>query len=94
MTLTTTTEWDWRDYTACQYIEGGTSIFFEDDNDDTPKYYYPHEDKAKAICAVCPVKDDCLDWAMEVWEEWGIFGGLTFPERRKLRKQMEKDGNI
>lgn len=86
--------WPWEDYTACQYLDNGTTIFFEDDSDETPKYFYPYEDTAKAICEVCPVKQECLDHAMEVWEEWGIWGGLTFPERRKLRRQMEKDGNV
>lgn len=35
------------------------------------------EDAAKAICANCPVKADCLAWALKVGEPDGIWGGTT-----------------
>ena len=37
---------------------------------------------AKFICATCPIKQECLDYAMEAKEEFGIWGGLT-PDERK-----------
>lgn len=40
--------------------------------------------KAKAICSVCPVKPRCLDYALEIREPYGIWGGLTESERRQL----------
>jgi WhiB family redox-sensing transcriptional regulator len=42
------------------------------------------EIKAKAICSVCPVKDDCLEFAVEIKEPYGIWGGLTETERRQI----------
>lgn len=39
--------------------------------------------KAKAICMVCPVKDPCLDFALQIREPYGIWGGLTEAERRQ-----------
>ena len=36
------------------------------------------------ICGVCPVKVDCLDYAMEIREPYGIWGGLTESERRTI----------
>lgn len=42
------------------------------------------EHKAKAICAVCTVKDDCLEFALEIREPYGIWGGLTETERRQV----------
>lgn len=42
------------------------------------------EIKAKAICSVCPVKDDCLEFAVEIKEPYGIWGGLTETERRQV----------
>jgi WhiB family redox-sensing transcriptional regulator len=42
------------------------------------------EIKAKAICQVCPVKGDCLEFALEIKEPYGIWGGYTETERRQL----------
>lgn len=42
------------------------------------------EIKAKAICSVCPVKEDCLEFALEIREPYGIWGGLTETERRQV----------
>lgn len=39
--------------------------------------------KAKAICSVCPVKRQCLDFAVHIREPYGIWGGLTEAERRQ-----------
>ena len=40
--------------------------------------------EAKAICARCPVIDPCLQEALDTQEPYGIRGGLTAWERRKL----------
>jgi len=42
------------------------------------------EHKAKAICSVCPVKVDCLEFALEIREPYGIWGALTETERRQV----------
>ena len=44
---------------------------------------------AKAICANCPVKAECLAWALRVGEPDGIWGGTTPEERRYLRRTAE-----
>ena len=41
---------------------------------------------AKAVCRSCAVRDDCLTWAMETREPWGVWGGLTERERMLLRR--------
>lgn len=41
---------------------------------------------AKAICARCPVQAPCLDYAVTNGERYGIWGGKTERERRKLRR--------
>ena len=41
------------------------------------------EQKAKAICSVCPVNGDCLEFAVAIREPYGIWGGLTESERRQ-----------
>ena len=42
------------------------------------------ETLAKAICADCPVRRECLDYAIRVREPFGIWGGLNETERRTL----------
>jgi WhiB family redox-sensing transcriptional regulator len=37
--------------------------------------------KAKAICGRCPVRQECLEHALELPEEYGIWAGLTEEER-------------
>lgn len=43
--------------------------------------------RAKAICASCPVLDDCLAFAIETNQPDGIWGGHTSKERARLRRQ-------
>lgn len=42
------------------------------------------EATAKAICAECPVRPECLDFALRIREQHGIWGGTTESERRQL----------
>ncbi len=39
--------------------------------------------KAKALCAVCEVTDDCLAFGMHHIEHPGVYGGLSLAERRR-----------
>lgn len=41
---------------------------------------------AKTICNRCPIKNDCLDYALEADEPFGIWGGTTPADRRQLKK--------
>ncbi len=41
-------------------------------------------DRAKAICAECPVRMECAEWALDVATD-GVFGGLDPDERRALK---------
>ncbi|MGD2051844.1 MAG: WhiB family transcriptional regulator [Acidimicrobiia bacterium] len=40
--------------------------------------------RAKSICSVCPVKGPCLEYAMQIREPYGIWGGLTEAERHQV----------
>ena len=42
------------------------------------------ERRAKAICATCSVRRDCLDYALRIREPHGIWGGLNELERRAV----------
>jgi WhiB family redox-sensing transcriptional regulator len=44
------------------------------------------ERRAKAVCASCPVRIECLEHAVAADERYGIWGGLTYDERQQLRR--------
>lgn len=41
--------------------------------------------EAKAYCAACPVRSECLDFAIDGGERHGIWGGMTTKQRRVER---------
>lgn len=43
---------------------------------------------AKAVCATCPVRQECLDWAVTTVETHGIWGGMSPKERSGLRRRQ------
>jgi WhiB family redox-sensing transcriptional regulator len=40
--------------------------------------------EAKALCAICPHRRPCLDWALETEQLFGIWAGTTPDERRDM----------
>lgn len=55
-----------------------------------PEAFFPEKGgstrDAKKICATCEVRAQCLEYALANDERFGIWGGLSERERRKLRK--------
>lgn len=41
---------------------------------------------AKAVCAECPVRVECLEFALRTGERHGVWGGLSERERSKLKR--------
>lgn len=60
------------------------SLFF-------PEGAGPEMEAAKRICAVCPVKGDCLEFALRHNIAHGCWGGLSERERARLRKQRARE---
>lgn len=40
--------------------------------------------EAKAVCAECLVRAECLDYALETGQRFGVWGGMSERERRRL----------
>jgi WhiB family redox-sensing transcriptional regulator len=60
-----------------------------------PDVFYPEDDEdegtaAKAICAICPVREVCLEHAVVNREKIGVWGGYTARERRRLVRQRRR----
>lgn len=60
------------------------TLFFPPSTNERKEDRDRRELKAKAICGVCGVKDECLEFAIEIREPFGIWGGLTETERRQV----------
>ena len=56
-----------------------------------PDLFFPERGastkEAKAVCQGCEVRDDCLEYALANGEKFGIWGGLSERERRRIRRQ-------
>ncbi len=67
----------WRDEAACRGLD--TDTFFPVTDEEAAE--------AKAVCAVCPVRELCLEYALVTRQDDGVWGGLTETERRRLRRR-------
>ena len=60
-----------------------------------PEAFYPEKGgstkEAKSVCARCTVSAECLDYALDNHERFGIWGGLSERERRKLALQRGQE---
>ena len=70
----------WRKRAACRGID--PEVFFPASDEDA--------DEAKEICAVCPVREACLEHALASREREGVWGGCTERERRRMVRQRRK----
>jgi WhiB family redox-sensing transcriptional regulator len=56
-----------------------------------PEAFFPEKGgstrDAKRICTSCDVRDACLEYALQNDERFGIWGGLSERERRKLKRR-------
>ena len=57
-----------------------------------PEAFFPEKGgstrEAKRVCSVCEVRAECLDFALTNDERFGIWGGLSERERRRLKKRV------
>lgn len=69
---------DWRERAVCAQTD--------------PEAFYPEKGgstkAAKAMCAVCPVRERCLIDALDNDERFGIWGGMSERERRKMKRDQ------
>ncbi|MFC7376322.1 WhiB family transcriptional regulator [Brachybacterium sp. GCM10030267] len=57
-----------------------------------PEAFFPEKGgstrEAKKVCVSCEVRAECLEYALENDERFGIWGGLSERERRKLKRRV------
>jgi len=65
---------DWQDHGLCK--QSDPEAFFPEKGGSTKQ--------AKAVCKRCPITDECLRWALDNRERYGIWGGKSEYERRLI----------
>lgn len=91
--MTTTLSNEDRSGAICE--AGDADLHFADEEELIADYGYTEdqakafvaeaEADAKALCAVCPIRRQCLNFAMANDEEWGVWGGMNRAERLLYR---------
>lgn len=76
----------WREALTIQHQRRRWEIFYPDSKVSAPE--------AKAICKDCPVKDLCLCFALVTRQEFGVWGGLTESERRRIPRPVTPPAEV
>jgi WhiB family redox-sensing transcriptional regulator len=67
---------DWQTKANCMGVD--PDLFFPERGSSTRE--------AKEVCRGCVVRDDCLEFAIANGEKFGIWGGMSERERRRVRR--------
>ena len=71
----------WKDLSNCLGVD--PDLFFPERGASTRE--------AKEVCRGCEVRVDCLEYALQNGEKFGIWGGMSERERRRIRRQRALD---
>lgn len=71
------TNGEWTQEALCREV-GETNLWFPDKGESSRE--------ARRVCLGCPVRVECLQYALDNNEHWGIFGGFTERDRKKLMR--------
>jgi WhiB family redox-sensing transcriptional regulator len=76
----------WQVRAACRGPHAG--VFFPPAQFERKEDKLAREQRAKAICNACPVREPCLEYAIRIREPHGIWGGLNEVERRAIFAEL------
>ncbi len=77
----------WQRRAACRGLRA--DIFYPSE-DEEPSQDDETAFEAKAICAVCTVSEECLEYAIAVREKEGVWGGQTSVERIRIIRRRRR----
>jgi WhiB family redox-sensing transcriptional regulator len=75
----------WRRFAACVSLSNATELFFPPNHFELKADKLEREHRAKQVCGGCAVRLACLDYALSIHEQHGVWGGLNEQERKQLR---------
>ena len=73
---------DWQVKAACRGPQA--AVFFPPTHPERKDERAEREDRAKQICSTCPVRKPCPEYALQIREPHGIWGGRNEVERKAL----------
>jgi len=80
------------DLMAAPITEERPWVVFSSCRDKDSDLFFPEtkvqERSALAICAICPVQEECLEYALEADVRFGVWGGLSEKQRRRLARRI------
>jgi WhiB family redox-sensing transcriptional regulator len=80
--LSATPGTEWQTHGLCRAEDSG--VFFAPAHFEHKPEREAREAKARAICAACPVRLPCLEWALATQEPFGVWGGCSEGERKQI----------
>lgn len=80
------TVWTWQEHAACQGVD--QRLFFHPQNE-RGNLRRQRDRAAKSICARCPVRIECADYAVRAHEPYGVWGGLTEEDRAAIYGRID-----
>ena len=83
--------WEWQYQGACRGVD--PESFFHPDGERGPARE-AREARAKAICATCPVIQQCAAHALSVREPYGIWGGMSEDDREVVYARQKRVARI
>lgn len=82
----------WQDDGRCRDLD--PDLFFPPLDAESAEQRMARESAAKAVCAACPVTDECLTWALAHRERLGVWGGMTERERQAVAVTRRRPGRV
>ena len=79
----------WRESARCRFSD--SELFFPSGDSDAA---LEATRAARALCRMCKVRDECLQYAFVTKQVDGIWGGTTEEERRRLRRAWLADRRL
>ena len=80
--------WDWQLDAICRGMD--SSAFYHPDGE-RGMARERRVERAKSICASCPVLTQCREHALTVREPYGVWGGLSEEERELIYRQIDRN---
>lgn len=76
---------DWRSAAECTTEE--PELFFPTGTSGPARLQI---EEAKQVCRRCEVREQCLSWALETGQDWGVWGGMSEDERRAFKRRLNR----
>lgn len=78
--------WFWQAQGSCRTVD--PTLFFHPQNE-RGLSRLRRDRQAKAVCAPCPVRLECADYAIRAREPYGVWGGLTEEDREHIYRKLD-----